>query len=96
MTHVFDNTPEEQLRSVHEAFSDVILCLTDEELDTEIRERGEDPAQVAERTREIMRSAVKAFQEKQLHPLQPEPDPSPHTTLPLLAKSPGGTNPTIC
>ena len=79
MPQVFDNTPEEQLRSVHEAFTDIIPCLSDEELETEIRERGEDPNQVAERTRQVLLSAVKAFQEKQ-----------------LLAKSPGGTNPTIC
>lgn len=66
MPQAFDKSPDEQLRAVHEALSEIIPRLSKEELDAEIRTRGKDPAEVAERTRSIMKSAVKNYQREQL------------------------------
>lgn len=67
MPQAFDKPADEQLRAIHEAFSEVIPHLSKEELDEEIRARGEDPTHVAERTRHILKTAVKTYQRKQLH-----------------------------
>ena len=66
MPRDFDKSPGEQLRVVREALSEVIPRLSKEELDEEIRARGEAPAEVAARTRSIMKSAVKNYQHEQL------------------------------
>jgi len=66
MPKAFDKSPGEQLRAIHEAFSEIIPRLSKEELDEEIRARGEDPGEVAERTRHIMKTAVKNYQREQL------------------------------
>lgn len=67
MPQAFDKSPDEQLRAIHEAFSEIIPRLSTEELDEEIRARGEDPAHVAEQTRHILKTAVKTYQQEQLH-----------------------------
>lgn len=66
MPQHFHKSPSEQLRAIDEAFSDIIPRLSEEELDKEIRARSEDPASVAERTRHIMKMAVKTYQQEQL------------------------------
>ena len=66
MPQAFDKSPGEQLRGVHEALSEIIPRLSKGELDAEIRARGEDPADIAERTRCIMKMAVKNYQHEQL------------------------------
>ena len=66
MSQDFDKSPEEQLHAVHEALSEVIPLLSDEEIADELRTDGEDPDEVAERTRRIMKTAVKNYQREQL------------------------------
>lgn len=66
MPQAFDKSPGEQLRGVHEALAEIIPRLSKEELDAEIRARGEDPADIAERTRRIMKIAAKNYQHEQL------------------------------
>jgi hypothetical protein len=66
MPQDFHKSPEEQLRAVHEALSEVIPLLSDKEIADELRADGEDPDAIAEQTRQIMLSAVKTYQREQL------------------------------
>lgn len=66
MPHNFHKSPREQLLAIHEAFCDIIPHLSKEELDEEIRARGEDPDHIAEHTRRIMLTAVETYQRDQL------------------------------
>jgi hypothetical protein len=52
-------TPEEQLRSIMDGLAESIMDMTDEEIIEEIRERGEDPHEVAERVRKILLDAIR-------------------------------------
>ena len=52
-------TPEEQLRNIFDALAESVMEATDEEIMEEIRERGEDPAEVAERVRKVLLDAIR-------------------------------------
>jgi hypothetical protein len=52
---------EQRLRNLFEAMADDIDAMSDEDLIEELRENGEDPDEVAERTRKLLMDAVDAF-----------------------------------
>jgi len=50
------------MRSLYEAFIDVILDSTEEEIDEMIRERGEDPEELVRRGRMVIERALERFE----------------------------------
>jgi len=57
---------EAELRVIMDALSEHVAEASDDEVITEMREAGEDPATVAERVRDILSRAVTAFEQQRL------------------------------
>jgi hypothetical protein len=55
-----------QIRALHEALSEAVVAASDEELIDEVRERGQDPAALAEDTRSRLLQTIKTFQQRPL------------------------------
>jgi hypothetical protein len=57
---------EEELNNLVEGVAEYTLDMSDEEIQSEIREEGDDPNGCAEETRDVLRKAVKAFKQRGL------------------------------
>ncbi len=59
-----------ELRALMDALAESVVEATDEEITSETREGGEDPAAAAEEVRSILRNAVKAYEQRHLRGAQ--------------------------
>jgi hypothetical protein len=57
---------EEDLASIMNALAESVLEMSDEEILAEAREEGEDPEEVAERVKNVLLEAVKAYEQRHL------------------------------
>jgi hypothetical protein len=55
-----------ELRALHEALADSVLSSSDDDLIEEVRQEGLDPDAVADRTRALLLTTVKTFQQRAL------------------------------
>ena len=61
---------EAELRALMDALAESVVEATDEEIISEMREGGEDPAAAAEGVRAVLRHAVKAYEQRHLREAQ--------------------------
>jgi hypothetical protein len=57
---------DNELANIMNAMAESTLDMTDEEIESEIKEEGNDPDAVAERVRDVLREAVKVCQQRPL------------------------------
>lgn len=57
---------EEELNNLTDGVAEYTLDMSDEEIQSEIREEGDDPDRSAEETKDVLRKAVKAFKHREL------------------------------
>ncbi len=61
---------EAELRAIMDALAESVAEAPDEEIIAETREAGEDPTRAAERVRDVLKSAVKAYEQRHLRRAQ--------------------------
>ncbi len=79
----------EDLATIMNAMAESTLDMTDEEIECEIREEGDDPNAVAERVRDVLREAVNACRQRILLESQKQYDERIATLRTKKYKMPG-------